>query len=165
MNRPTAISEPTGSKRKTSTSSIDDKVMRAWLEAQETSAEASSLETWTDWEEIERHVSRLQRQLANAVEYGNRKAIRHYKWLIRNSQHTKMLAIRAVTQENSGRKTPGVDGKTYLTTETRKELLTLLNLRKRPLPVRRVYIRKKNGKQRPLGIPTVNSYCMPPNRV
>jgi RNA-directed DNA polymerase len=110
-----------------------------------------------DWDETERHVSRLQRQLANAVEHGNRKAARHYKWLIRNSHHVKMLAIRAVTQENKGRNTPGVDGKTYTTPEARQELLKLVNLKKKPLHVRRVYIKKKNGKQRPLGIPTISN--------
>jgi hypothetical protein len=75
--------------------------------------------------EIEAHISRLQRQLANAVEHGNLKADRHYKWLIRNSHHAKMLAIRKVTQENNGRNTPRIEGQVYSTPEKRDELLKL----------------------------------------
>ena len=165
MNRK-AVSqdESTGHIRKNPRKIHEDAIMQAWVEAQivDTSERADE---WIDWKEIERHVLRLQRQLAHAVEHNNRKAVRHYKWLIRTSHHTKLLAIRHVTQENRGRRTPGVDGKTYATPEKRRELSGLVNLQSRPLPVRRVYIAKKNGKLRPLGIPTVNSYCTPPNKV
>lgn len=130
MNQLSATSEPTGSKRNISPPTIEDKVMRAWYEAQAFEPNTNSFTSWVDWEEIERHVSRLQRQLANAVEHGNRKAARHYKWLIRNSHQVKMLAIRVVTQENKGRNTPGVDGKTYTTPEARQELLKLVNLKR-----------------------------------
>ena len=100
-------------------------------------------------------MARLQRQLAQAVEQQNRPAIRHYKWLLRHSYHAKLLAIRLVTQENRGRKTPGVDGRIYTTPTQRDTLLHEVDLQCRPLPVRRVFIRKKNGKLRPLGIPSV----------
>jgi RNA-directed DNA polymerase len=143
MNRLAASCESTGSKRKILQEPIEDEVMRTWLEAQDSASNENVLSEWTDWNEMERHVYRLQRQLANAVEHGNRKAIRHYKWLIRNSQHAKLLAIRSVTQENNGRRTPGVDGKVYTTPEARNELLTLVNLQRRPLPVRGCTSRKR----------------------
>ena len=156
MNNLSALSEPTGPKRHIPLEATEDEVLRAWLESQEASPEDSTFNTWIEWNEVEAHVSRLQRQLANAVEHNNRKAVRHYKWLIRGSHHAQMMAIRQVTQENNGRSTPGIDGLIYPTPEKRDELLKLVNLKRRPLPVRRVYIRKKNGKQRPLGIAPIH---------
>jgi RNA-directed DNA polymerase len=148
--------ESTGRIRKNPREVREDRIMEAWLEVQEVDGSQHESNEQTDWKEIERHVLRLQRQLAHAVENNNRKAVRHHKWLIRSSHHVKLLAIRHVTQENSGRRTPGVDGKTYTTPRERQELAELINLRQRPLPVRRVYIRKKNGKLRPLGIPSIH---------
>lgn len=58
--------------------------------------------------------------------------------------------------------TSGIDGETWEQTEKRglEDYLAGLQLemqeqRYKPKPVRRVYIPKANGKQRPLGIPTV----------
>lgn len=64
---------------------------------------------------------------------------------------------------NKGSKTPGIDGvsKKALESEAAKSKFVKeieLELREkqfRPLPVRRIYIPKSNGKKRPLGIPTI----------
>lgn len=71
-------------------------------------------------------------------------------------------AIKAVLS-NQGSRTAGVDGMTKktLATETAQAELVreiqaeLKSKQFRPMPVRRVYIPKANGKQRPLGIPTL----------
>ena len=65
-------------------------------------------------------------------------------------------------KELKKRKAPGIDGK-YVESYTEKEIkqeieetITKMKAKKyKPKPVRRVYIAKANGKQRPLGIPSV----------
>ncbi len=66
-----------------------------------------------------------------------------------------------ITLASSGAHTPGVDGMTKISLEGRLPQLILaireqlLNGTYQPLPARRVYIPKANGKMRPLGIPTL----------
>jgi hypothetical protein len=67
-------------------------------------------------------------------------------------------------QVRRNRGTAGVDGETIESIEARGTLWFLLELQKelmqqkyRPQPVRRVFIPKPDGRQRPLGIPTVIS--------
>jgi RNA-directed DNA polymerase len=70
------------------------------------------------------------------------------------------LAVKRVT-ENKGKRTPGVDGVLWNTPQ--KKALAVHTLRQRgyhPLPLRRAYIDKANGKQRPLGIPTMHDRAM-----
>src|SRR6202011_4908637 len=67
---------------------------------------------------------------------------------------------RRVT-ENQGKNTPGVDQVIWDTPEDKKRALHALRRRGyQPLPLRRVYIPKSNGKRRPLGIPTMRDRAM-----
>nr|WP_239695531.1 group II intron reverse transcriptase/maturase [Priestia filamentosa] len=67
--------------------------------------------------------------------------------------------MRRVTQQNTGKRTPGVDGYTALKPNERiklyKQLLKRNVFQHRPKPAKRTFIAKKNGKLRPLGIPTI----------
>lgn len=82
--------------------------------------------------------------------------------LLASSRVAKLLAIRKVGQENSGRKTPGIDGVVSNSDRDRVRLfqdgLSLKDYA--AAPVRRVFIPKANGKQRPLGIPTMKDRVM-----
>jgi RNA-directed DNA polymerase len=71
-----------------------------------------------------------------------------------------VIAAKRVT-ENQGKKTPGVDRETWSTPNAKFQ--AVLSLRRRgyqPLPLRRVFIPKSNGKLRPLGIPTMKDRAM-----
>jgi RNA-directed DNA polymerase len=73
-----------------------------------------------------------------------------------------LVSVRQVTQRNAGRRTAGVDGETALSNEARADVAMRVHRSRsswEPVPVRRVYIPKANGKRRPLGIPVVMDRC------
>lgn len=119
---------------------------------------------WQDinWQDVESHVRRIQERIFRATQRQDWRRVRSLQKLLARSTSNKLLAIRCVTQENRGRHTPGVDGKVYDSPAARMALSQedLSFKGYRPRPVRRVYIPKANGKQRPLGIPTVKDRVM-----
>jgi len=73
-----------------------------------------------------------------------------------NSTDAKLLAVRKVTQDNRGMRTPGVDGALYQTGPQRFKLAFGLRFDGRSDAIKRVMMPKDSGTGlRPLGIPTV----------
>lgn len=113
-----------------------------------------------DWAKAHRTVKRLQMRIAKAVGEGRWNKAKSLQWLLTHSFYGKAVAVRRVT-ENRGKKTPGVDHETWETPEEKAKAVQSLKRRGyRPQPLRRVYIPKANGKQRPLGIPTMKDRAM-----
>lgn len=113
-----------------------------------------------DWHAARREVRRLQIRIAKAVREGRHGRVKALQWLLTCSFSGKALAVKRVVS-NRGRKTPGVDGVIWYTPKQR--MTAVQNLYRRGYkarPLRRVYIPKKNGKMRPLGIPTMKDRAM-----
>jgi len=89
-----------------------------------------------------------------AIQAGSWHRVRSLQRLLVRSLAAKLLAVRRVCS-NRGKRTAGVDGITLDTPEARWRQAQQLNAKDyRPQPLRRIYIPKKNGKRRALGIPT-----------
>ncbi len=107
-----------------------------------------------DWGKISRHVGRLQARIVKAVKAGRWHRARSLQRLLVNSLAAKFLAVKRVCS-NRGIRTAGVDGKVLDTPAARWRQSQQLNAKDyAPQPLRRIYIPKRNGKRRPLGIPT-----------
>ena len=106
-------------------------------------------------------VQRVQAMLYAKASYGSETRFKRlYKYLTR-TEWVEVATNRIL--RNRGSRTAGIDGKTrsnYLDEGKRAQLVAsiveeLQTQTYRPQAVRRVYIKKANGKLRPLGIPTI----------
>ena len=113
-----------------------------------------------DWKSVSHDVRRLQARIVKATKEKRWGKVKALQRLLTHSFSGKALAVRRVT-ENQGKNTPGVDKVLWDTPQ--KKLNAIYSLRQRdyrPQPLRRIYIPKKNGKKRALGIPAIKDRAM-----
>ena len=113
-----------------------------------------------DWRRVDRNVRVMQIRIAKATQEGDWRRVKALQRSLTRSWSAKASAVRRVAM-NQGARTAGVDRVKWETSEARWEAIGRLKRRGyRPLPLRRVYIPKSNGKKRPLGIPTLHDRAM-----
>ena len=113
-----------------------------------------------DWQKVRREVRRLQIRIAKAIREGRHGTAKALQWLLTHSFSGKALAVKRVVS-NKGNKTPGVDGVIWSTLKQKIQAVQALRRHGyQARPLRRVYIPKKNGKMRPLSIPTMYDRAM-----
>ena len=113
-----------------------------------------------DWQKAVTYVKKLQKRIVKAHLEGRQGKVKSLQWLLPHSFYGRAIAVKRVT-ENKGNKTAGVDKEIWTTQKQKFESIFKLKRRNyQPSPLKRIYINKKNGKKRPLSIPTMLDRAM-----
>ena len=111
-----------------------------------------------DWKKFQKVLFRLQRRIFKAIREEDKAKAKRLQKLIFSSYAARMLAIRQVSQLNTGKKTAGIDGVKSLTFKQRFDLETTLKEKWktwRHQGLREIPIPKKDGSTRLLKVPTI----------
>lgn len=113
---------------------------------------------WTgvNWSKVEKTTTNLQHRITKATERGQHRKVRDLQRLLNRSLSARLKAVRIVAQENSGKKTPGIDGTVWTTPNRKLQASFELRKKHRTKPLKRVYISNENGKMKPLSIPCMD---------
>ena len=120
-----------------------------------------NINSWKDiqWKTIEERVFRLQLRIYKAATQNEMEKVYKLQKLLISSSSAKYLSVRKVTQDNSGKNTPGIDNCLIQTPKEKFDLANNLKLDGKSSPLIRTYIPKPDGNKRPLGIPTIKDRC------
>lgn len=116
-----------------------------------------NINSWNDvnWTLVQKTVFRLQLRIYKSSKNNEIEKMHKLQRLLLRSSYAKFLATRKITQDNVGKRTPGVDKRIIKSPKDKYNLATNVKVDGKCSPISKKYIPKPDGRNRPLGIPTI----------
>jgi RNA-directed DNA polymerase len=117
----------------------------------------SELLHWSSiqWKSNENTVSRIQHRIAKATLKDDQRQIRNLQRLLIKSLSARLKAVKQVSEENTDRRIPGIDGELWITSKSKLKAALSLRKKTKTKPLCRIYNSKVHNYERPLEIATM----------